>query len=295
MLPAGTDPYLALQDALKGRYSLERELGRGGMGIVYLAHEVALDRPVALKLLPPALAAQPELRERFLREARTAAKLSHPYIVPIFAVDRMNEFVFSAMAYVEGETLGQRIRSLGPLPAPEAARVLRDVAWAVGYAHAQGVIHRDLKADNILLEQGSGRALVTDFGIAQVRSNPRTSDRRYVVGHRRVHEPRAGERRGGGRAERRLLAGRGGVLRRDRPAAVRRRYGLRGPGQAPHPAGAAARRCVERGRRRVGIWALGALASMAVQGRWGGALLAGGIMAALLATPLAFLVPRPSP
>ncbi len=170
MLPAKTDPFLELQEALKGRYSLQRELGRGGMGIVYLADEVALDRPVALKLLPPALAAEPVLRERFLREARTAAKLSHPNIVPIFAVDQVGEFVFFAMASVDGETLGQRVRTRGPLPTSEATRVLRDVAWAVGYAHAQGIIHRDLKADNILLEHGTGRALVTDFGIAQVRT-----------------------------------------------------------------------------------------------------------------------------
>jgi eukaryotic-like serine/threonine-protein kinase len=182
MLPAGTDPFLPLQEALKGRYSLVRELGRGGMGIVYLAHEVALDRAVALKVLPPDLAAERGLRERFLREARTAARLSHPNIVPIFAVDQAGLFVFFAMAYVDGETLGQRIRSRGPLPTSDATRVLRDVAWAVGYAHAQGVIHRDLKADNILLENGSGRALVTDFGIAQVRTQTGGSGEREIVG-----------------------------------------------------------------------------------------------------------------
>ncbi|MBI2404135.1 MAG: serine/threonine protein kinase [Gemmatimonadetes bacterium] len=158
------------------------ELGRGGIGIMYLAYEVALDRPVALKLLPPARAATPEHRERFLREARTAAKLSHPNIVPIFAVDQVGEFVFFAMAYVDGETLGQRIRSLGPLPPGEATRVLRDVAWAVDYAHAQGVIHRDLKADNIVLEHGSGRALVTDFGLADNRTEPGRTGTRQVLG-----------------------------------------------------------------------------------------------------------------
>jgi eukaryotic-like serine/threonine-protein kinase len=96
--------FIALQRALAGRYSLERELGRGGMGIVFLARDVALDRPVAIKLLPPAMAAQPALRERFLREAQLAAKLSHPNIIPIFAVDRVADFVFFVMAYVEGET-----------------------------------------------------------------------------------------------------------------------------------------------------------------------------------------------
>lgn len=157
---------LDFQEALKGRYSIHRELGRGGMGIVYLAQEVVLDRPVALKVLAPELARQPSFRERFLREARTAARLSHPHIVPIHAVDNVGGFVFFAMAYVDGETLGERIRGRGPLPAAEAARVLKQVAWALGYAHAQGVVHRDMKPDNILLEARTGRALVTDFGIA---------------------------------------------------------------------------------------------------------------------------------
>jgi serine/threonine-protein kinase len=152
------------------------------MGIVYLAHEVALDRPVALKLLPPPAAAEARRRERFLREARTAAGLSHPNIVPIFAVDQVGEFVFFTMAYVEGETLARRVRSHGPLPVGEAARVLREVGWAVAYAHAQGVIHRDLKAENILLERPSGRALVTDFGIARVRSQPDIAGEGQIMG-----------------------------------------------------------------------------------------------------------------
>jgi len=174
--------FLSLQEALLGRYSLESELGRGGMGIVYLAHEVSLDRPVALKLLPPELSVQPQLKERFLREARTAAKLSHPNIVPIFAVDEVDGFVFFAMAYVGGESLGQRIRTKGPVPASEAARIMREVAWALAYAHAQGVVHRDVKPDNILLEEGSGRALVTDFGIAHVRESPGMTAVGEVIG-----------------------------------------------------------------------------------------------------------------
>jgi predicted Ser/Thr protein kinase len=174
--------FLALQEALAGRYSLEREIGRGGMGIVYLAREVRLDRPVALKLLPPAYAAQPALRERFLREARTAARLSHPHIVPIHAVDEVDPFVFIVMAYVEGETLEQRIRARGPLPASAAARIVREVAWALGYAHAQGVVHRDIKPGNILLEAGSGRALVSDFGIAYVSGTPVPKGTAEVMG-----------------------------------------------------------------------------------------------------------------
>src|SRR5438477_1136606 len=93
--------FLDFQAAVAGRYSLERELGRGGMGVVYLAREVRLDRPVAIKLLPPELAANADLRERFIREARTAARLSHPYIVPIHSVDEIDGFVFFVMAYVD--------------------------------------------------------------------------------------------------------------------------------------------------------------------------------------------------
>ena len=158
--------FLKLQAALAGRYSLERELGRGGMGIVFLARDVALDRLVAIKLLPPAQAASPDLRERFLREARTSAKLSHPNIVPIFAVEEVGDFVFFVMGYVDGETAGNRVRRRGPLAPPAAARLLQEVAWALAYAHLRGVVHRDIKPDNILVEQDTGRALVTDFGIA---------------------------------------------------------------------------------------------------------------------------------
>ncbi|HWP36697.1 MAG TPA: protein kinase [Gemmatimonadales bacterium] len=174
--------FIALQEALAGRYSLQRELGRGGMGIVYLAHEVALDRPVALKLLPPLLAAEPTLRERFMREARTAAKLSQPNIVPIHTVDQVGTFVFFTMAYVEGESLGAAIRRRGAVPAAEAARIVREVAWALAYAHAHGVVHRDVKPDNILLEAGSSRALVTDFGIAQVSAAPGITGRGEILG-----------------------------------------------------------------------------------------------------------------
>ncbi len=166
-LPTAPDPlFLAFQLALAGRYSIDRELGRGGMGVVYLAREVHLDRLVAIKLLPPEKSGLPTLRDRFLREARLAAKLSHPHIIPIHAVDEVDGFVFYVMSFVDGETLAQRVRSRGPVSASEGARVLREVAWALAYAHTQGLVHRDVKPDNILLESSTGRAIVADFGIA---------------------------------------------------------------------------------------------------------------------------------
>jgi serine/threonine protein kinase len=169
-MTAPTPDFIALQAALAGEYSLERELGRGGMGVVYLARDVQLDRHVAIKVLPSHLSARADLRERFLREARTAAGLSHPNIVPIHRVGEAGGFVFFVMAYVPGQTLGERLRAGGPLAGAEAMRVMREVAWALGYAHEHGIVHRDIKPDNILLEEGSGRVLVTDFGIARSTS-----------------------------------------------------------------------------------------------------------------------------
>ena len=136
------------------------------MGVVYLARDVQLDRDVAIKVLPAHLARDPTARERFLREARMAAGLSHPHIVPIHRVSETDGYVFFVMSYVEGETLGERLRTRGPLPPAKATRMLREVAWALAYAHGRGIVHRDVKPDNILLENSTGRALVTDFGIA---------------------------------------------------------------------------------------------------------------------------------
>ncbi len=184
MIEESTTPsaeFVAFQRAVAGRYSIERELGRGGMGIVFLAREVALDRMVALKLLPPELATRPEVKERFLREARTAARLSHPNIVAIHTVDEVSGFVFFAMAHVEGETLGKSISDRGPLSNSDARRLLREVSWALGHAHLHGVVHRDVKPDNILIERDSGRAMVADFGIAAM-AGPTDSGHGEIIG-----------------------------------------------------------------------------------------------------------------
>jgi serine/threonine-protein kinase len=164
--PTPDDLLLRFQEAVRGRYAVDSELGRGAMGVVFLARDLRLDRAVAIKVLAPALDA-PADRERFLREARLAARLSHPHVVPIHAVEEHGPFVCFVMTYVDGGTLAERIARSGPLPAEEAGRLLREVAWALAYAHAQGIVHRDIKPDNILLEHGTQRALVTDFGIAR--------------------------------------------------------------------------------------------------------------------------------
>lgn len=165
--PVTADLLDALQTTLAGQYTIERELGRGGMGVVFLGRETRLDRAVAIKVLPRHLAANPDLRERFLREARTAAQLSHPHIVPIFRADDLDGFAFFTMGFIEGENLAERLQLRGPMPVPEAVRVLRETAWALAYAHARGVVHRDVKPENIMIERGTNRAIVTDFGIAR--------------------------------------------------------------------------------------------------------------------------------
>ena len=152
-----------LATALAGRYTIERELGAGGMATVYLAHDVKHDRRVALKVLRPELAAVIGA-QRFLAEIKTTASLQHPHILALFDSGAVDGTVFYVMPFVEGESLRDRIVRAKQLPIDEALRIAREVADALEYAHTQGVIHRDIKPENILLH--GGHALVADFGIA---------------------------------------------------------------------------------------------------------------------------------
>jgi serine/threonine protein kinase len=153
--------------AVGDHYLIEAELGRGGMAAVFQALDLRLNRRVAIKVLPPDLAFNPGVRSRFLREAQMAAALTHPNIVPIYTVDEVERMVFFVMALVEGESVSARLRREGALPVEEARGIVAQVADALDFAHKQGVIHRDIKPDNILLDRASKRPMVTDFGIAR--------------------------------------------------------------------------------------------------------------------------------
>ena len=159
-----------MERVLSPHYELDTEIGRGGMGVVYRAKDRRLKRTVAIKVLPPELAFRSEIKTRFLREAETAAQLNHPNIVDIYAVDEAEGIVYFVMAYITGDNLAKRLHDHGVLSVDETRRTLRDVADALAYAHERGVIHRDIKPDNILIDGQSGRPMVTDFGIARAIS-----------------------------------------------------------------------------------------------------------------------------
>ena len=153
--------------AIGQNYELEGEIGRGGMSVVYRARDLRLNRPVAIKVLPPELAYDPAIRTRFTREAQTSAQLSHAHIVPIFDVGERDGIAYFVMALITGGNLAALLAREPRQPIDEVRRLLCQIADALAYAHLRGVIHRDIKPDNILLDGDSGRAMVTDFGIAR--------------------------------------------------------------------------------------------------------------------------------
>ena len=162
-----------LARALAGRYTLVRELGRGGMATVYLGTDLKLGRQVAIKLLAPATRAYLG-SARFQREVLLIAQLSHPHIVALFEADEVEGLLFYVMEYVEGESLEGRLKRAGPLPVEEAVRIATEVGDALHYAHESGVIHRDVKPANILLSHG--HAMVSDFGIAKLMQGHRDAE-----------------------------------------------------------------------------------------------------------------------
>jgi serine/threonine-protein kinase len=170
-----------VRSATQGEYDIYGELGRGGMATVFLAHELSLDRKVAIKVMSPAMIHGAGMAERFKREARTAAHLSHPNIIPVYAVREADGLLFFVMKLVEGTPLDAIIKELGKLPIPMVEAVLAQVGGAFGYAHRHGVVHRDIKPSNILIDD-EGWAVVTDFGIAKVQETEGLTQTGMAVG-----------------------------------------------------------------------------------------------------------------
>src|SRR5213593_1533696 len=197
-----------LRTALGSSYTIEGEIGRGGLCVVYQARDERVKHQLAIKVLPPELAFREEIRIRFLREAETAARLSHPHIVPIHSVgEGPDGLVYFVMAYVDGESVAAKLKRRGRLPSEEARRIMLETSDALGAAHALGIIHRDVKPDNILLEGSRGRVVVTDFGIAKALSSTTGSATLTATGvaigtpHYMSPEQAAGDREIDGRSD----------------------------------------------------------------------------------------------
>ena len=155
-----------LQRIIEGKYRLERLLGKGGMGQVFLAHDLTLEREVAIKVLPPDVAQDDQVVRRFQQEAKTAAKLDHPNIIPIYRVESEGGLNYFVMKYISGTSLEDLLDKKEPLPVPEIQRILWEAACALGHAHQRGVVHRDVKPANIMFDH-DGRVMLTDFGISK--------------------------------------------------------------------------------------------------------------------------------
>ena len=156
-----------LQAALGTQYRIERELGRGGMGMVFLARDTTLDRPVAVKVMHPDLSVHGAITQRFLAEARMIARLRHPNIVSVHTAGEATGIFYYVMDHVPGESLRERLNVTGKMETAEAVRIISDIADALGAAGQAGLVHRDVKPENILLDSATGRALLAEFGIAR--------------------------------------------------------------------------------------------------------------------------------
>ena len=170
-----------VRQVLAAEWEIDRELGRGGMAIVYKAHDRHLERDVAIKVLPFSLAFDQQFVERFQREARTAARLEHPHIIPIYRVGKSGKVIYFVMKYLRGGSLSELLERRGRLPPDEIRRLLTETAGALGYAHRHGIVHRDIKPDNIMFDE-TGHAVVMDFGIAKAASGERLTGTGMSIG-----------------------------------------------------------------------------------------------------------------
>lgn len=170
-----------IAEALKDDYEIDGELGRGGMAIVFRARERSLDREVALKVLPFSLSHDEQFVERFQREARTAAKLEHPNIIPIYRVGKSGDVIYFAMKLLKGKSLGDELSERGSLPPEEIREILKQCAGALGYASHHGIVHRDIKPDNIMYSE-RGVVVLTDFGIAKAATGTRLTGTGMAIG-----------------------------------------------------------------------------------------------------------------
>ncbi|MBC8086051.1 MAG: protein kinase, partial [Phycisphaerae bacterium] len=187
-----TDLQTRLAEALAGHYAIVRALGQGGMGTVFLARDVTLDREVAIKVISPELAASSELRQRFIQEARTVAKLRHPNIVAVYTAGEGNGLLYFVMEFVPGESLRDKMTRESSIAAEPACAILHELSLALDYAHQSGIVHRDVKPENILLDRDSGRAMLTDFGVAvalAAAGDSRLTGAGFVLGSPRYMSP----------------------------------------------------------------------------------------------------------